>query len=43
MEIKKTTIFKFTKVFKNEVIKISQNKPALKEKIINCIIDFQEN
>jgi hypothetical protein len=36
-------IFEYTKIFKEEINKFSQNMPWLKDKINNCIIDFTKN
>lgn len=43
MVIKNIKYFEFTKIFKKEVWTYSQNYPALKDKINNCILDFEKN
>jgi hypothetical protein len=43
MVIKNIKYFEFTKIFKKEILNYSENYPALKEKINECILDFQEN
>ncbi len=43
MVIKKITYFEFTKIFKKEVLNYVQNYPSLKDKIDDCILDFEEN
>jgi hypothetical protein len=43
MVIKNIKYFEFTKIFKKEVLNHTQNYSSLKEKINDCILDFQEN
>jgi len=43
MVIKNIKYFEFTKIFKKEVLNYTQNYPILKDKINDCILDFQDN